>query len=180
MEQEITLTLTPREAATEDSYAQYAAKALHIAESRILDVKIIKRSLDARKKDVKVILRLLLSIDEPTKLIEPNFNFQNVSNKQEVVIVGAGPAGLFAALRLIELGFKPIILERGKDIHKRRLDIARLNRNEAFNSESNYCFGEGGAGTFSDGKLYTPAMSSKLVCSSKSYRRLCFQLLTIN
>src|SRR5690606_31843634 len=83
------------------------------------------------------------------------FPYPNVSNSQPVIIVGAGPAGLFAALRLIELGLKPIILERGKDVRSRRRDIADINKKHIVNSDSNYCFGEGGAGTYSDGKLYT-------------------------
>lgn len=118
--------------------------------------RILKRSVDARSKQVKV--RLLVEVLEKGGVFTPFFEkrkYQNVSNKKEVHIIGAGPAGLFAALRLIELGFKPVIIERGKDVRLRRRDLALLNKNKAVNPDSNYCFGEGGAGTYSDGKLYT-------------------------
>ncbi|HCX98709.1 MAG TPA: FAD-binding protein, partial [Bacteroidales bacterium] len=93
--------------------------------------------------------------DETIGSYFPKFDYKNVSSKPEVIIVGSGPAGLFAALRLLELGYKPIILERGKDVSNRKRDVAMLNRNKSLNPDSNYAFGEGGAGTFSDGKLYT-------------------------
>ncbi|MBZ0099694.1 MAG: FAD-binding protein, partial [Taibaiella sp.] len=115
-----------------------------------------KRSIDARGKQPYVVLQLQLFIDEAVQQPEP-FDPQllNVSNAPHVVIVGAGPAGLFAALRLISLGYKPVILERGKDVRRRRRDLAAINKEGVVNPESNYCFGEGGAGTYSDGKLYT-------------------------
>ena len=155
MHREITLTLTPQEAASENIYIQYVLKELNVARNQITSFKLIKRSIDARKRNVKIILKLLVFIDEPAPKFKPIFEYQDVTNKPEVLIIGSGPAGLFAALRLIELGIKPIIFERGKDVQGRRHDIAIINRNEGFNSDSNYCFGEGGAGTFSDGKLYT-------------------------
>ena len=107
------------------------------------------------KEKVKIQLKIEVFINEkiPEKNIERNY--QDVSSKEEIVIVGSGPAGLFAALKLIELGLKPIILERGKDVQSRRRDIAAINKQHIVNSDSNYCFGEGGAGTYSDGKLYT-------------------------
>ena len=117
---------------------------------------ILKRSIDARKSKVKIQLKVevFLTGEMPTKE-EIIRNYQNISNKEEVIIVGAGPAGLFAALKLIELGKKPIIIERGKDVRKRRRDIASINKKHIVDNDSNYCFGEGGAGTYSDGKLYT-------------------------
>ena len=116
--------------------------------------RIVRRSIDARKPPVKV--RLLVELfDTPPK--SPNYQerLQKVESKPRVIIVGSGPAGLFAALRLIEIGFKPVILERGKDVRSRRRDLAAINREHRVNPDSNYCFGEGGAGTYSDGKLYT-------------------------
>lgn len=124
--------------------------------------RIVKRSVDARQRELKVLLTIL--VDEqgrkvereaPIPLYEPP-HFQDVHNaKHSAVIVGAGPAGLFAALTLLEYGIRPIIYERGKEVSERKVDIARLNRNQGLNTESNYCFGEGGAGTFSDGKLFS-------------------------
>ena len=121
-----------------------------------LTIRINKRSIDARASKVKVSLDLDAFVNE-TPLLESNFQlqFKNVSNSDPVLIVGSGPAGLFAAIRLIERGLKPVIIERGKDVRSRRRDIAQINRNHIVDPDSNYCFGEGGAGTYSDGKLYT-------------------------
>lgn len=116
---------------------------------------IRKRSIDARSKYPVFRLKVLLYINEEIVIETFNFSYKNVSNSKPIIIVGAGPAGMFAALRLIELGIKPIILERGKDIKERRRDLAAINKEGILNPESNYCFGEGGAGTYSDGKLYT-------------------------
>jgi len=119
-------------------------------------IQLEKRSIDARSKQVKVNLRVSVYEDEfPEKLVNFEKNYPDVSKKPKVVVVGAGPAGLFAALRLIELGLKPIVIERGKDVQTRRRDLAAINKEQVVNPESNYCFGEGGAGTYSDGKLYT-------------------------
>tara|TARA_B100000508_G_scaffold141095_1_gene146766 strand:+ start:43816 stop:45390 length:1575 start_codon:yes stop_codon:yes gene_type:complete len=115
---------------------------------------IRKRSIDARKKPVKYNLQVVLSKTEIAPRV-PVVNYSNVSDKPEVHIIGAGPAGLYAALEAIELGFKPILFERGKDVRERRRDLAKLNKEHIVDPESNYCFGEGGAGTYSDGKLYT-------------------------
>lgn len=119
------------------------------------DVILLKRSIDARKKVIKTYLRLLIAPPNSYQpaVFEPNY--QKVDNQPEIVIVGAGPAGLFAALKCLQVGIKPIVIERGKEIRKRRRDIALINKQGVINPESNYCFGEGGAGTFSDGKLYT-------------------------
>ncbi len=119
------------------------------------DVIVLKRSIDARSKEVKTFLKILIT--SPNSYQSPIFepNYQYVQDKPEILIVGAGPAGLFAALKCLQLGLKPMIIERGKNIRNRRRDLALINKKGIVNSESNYCFGEGGAGTFSDGKLYT-------------------------
>lgn len=158
MRTEIELTLSPEEAAKEEKFSVIAAEKLEIEHKDISAIKILRRSIDARGNTPRVNLKLLVVSNE----VAPDFaglarpiEYQNVENSPEVIVVGAGPAGLFAALRLIELGYKPIILERGKDVSSRKRDIASISTRHLINSESNYCFGEGGAGTFSDGKLYT-------------------------
>ena len=156
MQKEIELVLNPKDASNDATIKHIVAQKLRISYSEISDIKITRRSIDARQKSIKVNLRVLVASGEALHLPEkPEFQFQNVNNKPEVIIVGAGPAGLFAALELIQLGIKPIILERGKKVSERKVDIAQLSRNHIVDSDSNYCFGEGGAGTFSDGKLYT-------------------------
>jgi uncharacterized protein len=117
--------------------------------------KWIKRSIDARKPQLKINCTLALIEEENQSSVTLGFKLQNVKASKVIHIIGAGPAGLFAALRCIELGFRPIVFERGKDVRSRRRDLAHLNKESIVNSESNYCFGEGGAGTYSDGKLYT-------------------------
>ncbi|MBP9797110.1 MAG: FAD-dependent monooxygenase, partial [Chitinophagales bacterium] len=117
--------------------------------------KLLKRSIDARSKNIKINLRVQVS-SEP--LPETNFfipQYASVEKKRPVAIIGSGPAGLFAALTLLERGIKPVIFERGKNVRDRRRDLAAINKEGIVNPESNYCFGEGGAGTYSDGKLYT-------------------------
>ncbi|MBI4649241.1 MAG: NAD(P)/FAD-dependent oxidoreductase [Bacteroidia bacterium] len=152
----IDLILTPEEAAFEGIYIAKAAQLLGISEKQISSYKIIRKSLDARQKKIFFNFQLFIStVDNPAKIQIQKIEYKNVEAKQEVVIVGAGPAGLFAALRLIELGYKPIIYERGKDVGARKKDIAILNSKGSINPDSNYCFGEGGAGAFSDGKLYS-------------------------
>jgi len=156
MTKQVRLELTPEQAAQENLYVQLLAENLKIKESRINGIKPIKKSIDARSRNVKIIMEFEVVLDE-NKMQPSEFNpgYLNVQNKPEIHIIGAGPSGLFAALRLIENGYKPVIIERGKDIRNRRFDIADINRKHIVNPESNYCFGEGGAGTFSDGKLYT-------------------------
>jgi uncharacterized protein len=155
MVKEITLVLSPEQAASENALTFYASQQLGIDSNEISHIIPKKKSIDARTKDVKIIFLLHVYINEKAPESDIHFKYQNVSNKTPVIIVGSGPAGMFAALRLIELGKKPIILERGKDVQARRRDIAAINKEHIVNPDSNYCFGEGGAGTYSDGKLYT-------------------------
>ena len=155
MAQTITLTLTPKQAADSKFYTSAVAKQMGVKQSDIALLRIVKRSVDARRGALKVNLTLEAFLDfEP--MPEPiHFDYPNVENGDPIIIIGAGPAGLFAALRLIELGKKPILFERGKDVAERGKDIAQIQRGGAIDPDSNYAFGEGGAGTFSDGKLFT-------------------------
>ncbi len=151
----VSLVLSPRQAADPQEIATVLARKTGQA-AQALRYVITRHSIDARKRPVRVSMSIKLyavgeTIDPPL----PDFMFQNVHQAPPVVIVGAGPAGLFAALRLLELGLKPVVVERGKPVDHRRRDVAALNRRGLLDTESNYAFGEGGAGTFSDGKLYT-------------------------
>ena len=132
-----------------------AASSLNISPQKISALKILKRSIDARGRNVVYRMQVQVFIDEVYTPETFTVKYPDVKKGKPVIIVGAGPAGLFAALRCIELGLKPIILERGKDVKQRRRDLANINKQGLVNPESNYCFGEGGAGTYSDGKLYT-------------------------
>ena len=157
MQQEIQLQLTPAEASQE--YSIKAAIANHLGKktSAITGFRILKKSIDARRRNVLFTLKVNAFTDEPfSDFSYPQVNFPTLKpDAERVVIIGAGPAGLFAALELIEKGIKPVILERGKNVRDRRRDLAALNREGILDDDSNYCFGEGGAGTYSDGKLYT-------------------------
>lgn len=157
MQKNITLKLLPAEVADPLIIKKYIAGSEGKPESAITGYHIIKQSMDARGRTIWINLEVQAFINElpqPRKL--QSFNWQQVENSgKKVIIVGAGPAGLFAALQCLELGIKPIILERGKDVRARRRDLAAINKQGEVNPESNYCFGEGGAGTYSDGKLYT-------------------------
>ena len=155
MIKEIELVLLPEQAADEILIKNAASKALILAPERIRHVHILKRSIDARGRQVVYRVKSKVYIDEDPVPEIFTVKYQNVSDKKPVLIIGAGPAGLFAALRCIELGLKPIIIERGKDVKQRRRDLAAINKKGIINPDSNYCFGEGGAGTYSDGKLYT-------------------------
>jgi uncharacterized protein len=151
----VDIRLLPEEASDPEVIAYTTASKLGIRDYANLQFKVVKRSIDARKRQVIFNLRVWVHIeDEVVETYRP-IEYPSVLNKPEVAIIGAGPAGLFAALKLIELGFKPVIFERGKDVRARRRDLAALNKQHLVNQESNYCFGEGGAGTYSDGKLYT-------------------------
>lgn len=156
MKYDYQLRVSPEIAAKEELLLKHVAQHSGIDSGEIRHIEILKRSIDARQKAVKINLQVDVYINEakkdsPIKLPE----YSNVKDKEEIFIIGAGPAGLFAALRCIELGKKPIIIERGKDVRNRRRDLKALNIDHIVNEDSNYCFGEGGAGTYSDGKLYT-------------------------
>lgn len=152
----IDIVCSPKQAASTDMQKSIIAQKLRVNPADIVATQPLKRSIDARTKNVKVRIRIAVYFKgEIPKEDSIHFNYQNVSNAEPVIIVGAGPAGMFAALRLIELGFKPIVLERGKDVRERRRDLKAINQEHIVNPDSNYCFGEGGAGTYSDGKLYT-------------------------
>jgi hypothetical protein len=157
MPREFQFQVSPEVAANEVLLTKHVAQLFQVAPKEIQKVIVVKRSIDARQKAIKFNIKAnVFLMGEPfvaSKIELPNY--PNVANGQEVIVVGAGPAGLFAALQLIELGLKPIVLERGKDVRGRRRDLKAINVEHIVNEDSNYCFGEGGAGTYSDGKLYT-------------------------
>ncbi|MEW6469313.1 MAG: FAD-dependent protein [Bacteroidota bacterium] len=156
MIRELSLAVLPEEDAGENILKDICARECGIPSQRISGIRKLKRSIDARSRTVRIQLKLEVYIDEPAPAKKTvKRSYPDVSAARPVLIIGCGPAGMFAALRLIELGRKPIILERGKDVRSRRRDLAALNRMHIVNPDSNYCFGEGGAGTYSDGKLYT-------------------------
>jgi len=150
------LVLRPEEAAGSINYKTLLRKQHQIPEAEIQNVILVKRAVDARSRQVKI--RLWVEVYAAGEVIAPEVPppaYRNVHDGRPVFIAGCGPAGMFAALRLLEFGLKPVIIERGKDVRSRRRDLAAMNRQGIVNSDSNYCFGEGGAGTYSDGKLYT-------------------------
>ncbi|MDR0415186.1 MAG: FAD-dependent monooxygenase [Prevotellaceae bacterium] len=152
----IDIAIPPEAAANSDYLRRAAAQALHLAEGDVGVVQLVRRSVDARHG--KALLQLRLNVyrrGEQPPAAPARFDYRNVAGKPPVIIVGAGPAGLFAALKLLEKGLKPVILERGKCVKERKRDIARLARERIVDPNSNLCFGEGGAGAYSDGKLYT-------------------------
>jgi len=150
------IRVKPETAASDSRLRQCIAAEAGIDATRITALRTLKRSIDARQRNVFVNLTLRAFIDEEPQQDEfERVDYHDVSRRPQVVVVGAGPGGLFAALRLIELGLRPIVVERGKDVHQRKLDLARIARTGQVDADSNYCFGEGGAGAYSDGKLYT-------------------------
>src|SRR5688572_19144463 len=152
----VELVLKPEEAFDEEKFNTFLYNRLGLKQDGSVFVRPIKRSIDARSKNVVVRIQCEIARpEEATPQLSYEKAIKNVANSKPVVIVGSGPAGLFAGLRLIELGFRPIVLERGNDVQARRRDLAAINKDHLVNPESNYCFGEGGAGTYSDGKLYT-------------------------
>lgn len=158
MKSEIQIQLSPEDALNLNKIKEAASSYLSVNKNNIQHIEIIKRSIDARGKKVKILLRLQVVFNEPTYVHIPKqikFEFKEANPKNRVIIIGAGPAGYFAALKLLEHGFKPIIIERGKPVKERRRDLASITKQHIVNPNSNYCFGEGGAGTYSDGKLYT-------------------------
>ena len=159
MVKEIQLRINLIEEKKENVLLFKASKQLGVDKNEISAVKVLRKSIDARKKDIifnyKVAVYINEQVPEKSDYI---FEYKDVSNAKEIHIVGFGPAGMYAALRCIELGYKPIILERGKNVQNRRRDIKAINRDHIVDEDSNYCFGEGGAGTYSDGKLYTRSL----------------------
>ena len=153
---EYQVRVQPHIAANEQALSAYLADEYGFDVRTLTAVRILRRSIDARQRTIFVNLKVRAYINEQPRQDEfVAVDYPNVSDRPQVIVVGAGPGGLFAALRLIELGLRPIVLERGKDVHERKKDLAQIAKTQRVDSESNYCFGEGGAGAYSDGKLYT-------------------------
>lgn len=155
MKKTLELTVLPHEAENQLTLSRMIMGNLRIKKEEFKGFSILKKSMDARRKPIKINLLITAFMNEEPEPVSFQLQLKNVGNAPEVAIVGAGPAGLFAALKLIELGLKPVIFERGKQVKERRRDLANITKNNQVNPDSNYCFGEGGAGTYSDGKLYT-------------------------
>ena len=156
MTNEYQIRVVPEVAAQEDRLKAWLADEYGFDVRTICGVRILKRSIDARQRQIYVNLKVRVYVNEqPLDDAYQRTEYPNVEGRPQVIVVGAGPGGLFAALRLIELGLRPIVLERGKNVHDRKKDLANITKTQKVNPESNYCFGEGGAGAYSDGKLYT-------------------------
>lgn len=157
MIEELQLRVDPRTASDDKEISKVVISSLKIGAKQLKGVRIIRRSIDARQRRVMVNIKVRAYINQPlgNEHLVPPISYKPVSGKRQAVIVGAGPGGLFAALRLIEHDIKPIVLERGKNVRERRVDVAKISREGIVDPDSNYCFGEGGAGAYSDGKLFT-------------------------
>ncbi|MBF1446017.1 MAG: FAD-binding protein, partial [Prevotella nigrescens] len=156
MIQEYQIRVVPQVAYNEENIKAFIAKDKGIDAHTINHVRTLKRSIDARHRDIFVNLKVRVYINEvPHDDVFVKTEYPDVSHAPRVIVVGAGPGGLFAALKLVELSLRPIVLERGKDVRERKKDLAQISRTHTVDPESNYCFGEGGAGAYSDGKLYT-------------------------
>lgn len=156
MKNTVEIKVLPAELHSEEVHRSLLASQLGVSEEDLPNYRLLRRSLDARHKKAHYLLRFEVGTSiEGEALVSNESLYKDVSKQEEIHIVGAGPAGLFAALRLIEHGYRPVVFERGKDVRRRRFDVAALSKQGSLDPESNYCFGEGGAGTFSDGKLYT-------------------------
>ena len=159
MVKELQLRITLKEEQIKDILVLKAAIKLGIDKATVTGVKILRKSIDARAPKIIFNYKVAVFVNEPMPEASPyQFNYKDVSKAKPIHIIGFGPAGMYAALRCVELGFKPIVLERGKDVQNRRRDLKAINRDHHVNEDSNYCFGEGGAGTYSDGKLYTRSL----------------------
>ena len=156
MTKEYQIRVLPVVAASENAIKRYLAEEQGIDQRTINSVRVLKKSIDARQRTIFVNLKIRVYINEVPQDDEyEHTEYQNVEGRPQVVVVGEGPGGLFASLRLIELGLRPVVLERGKDVRERKMDLAQITKTQKVDAESNYCFGEGGAGAYSDGKLYT-------------------------
>lgn len=156
MIQEYQIRILPEQAANEEGIKRYLAKEKGLDARTLNKVRVLKRSIDARQRTIFVNLKVRAYINEmPQDDQYVHTEYPDVSSRPRVIVVGEGPGGLFASLRLIELGYRPIVLERGKDVRERKKDLSNITKTQKVDSESNYCFGEGGAGAYSDGKLYT-------------------------
>jgi uncharacterized FAD-dependent dehydrogenase len=155
MIEKLQIRISPKQAYSKDRYLPLVAKKFGVCIDEINHINIIKKSIDARKRPVMINLQLEVFINQEYVKEEKKIDYSDVSNAKSVIVVGAGPAGLFASLQLVSQGLKPILIERGADVSQRKRDIAKMYSDNKLNYESNYCYGEGGAGTFSDGKLYT-------------------------